>query len=153
MRRHEKSISETDIIEDIIRRSDVCRIALSNENIPYIVAMNFGYRSSPSVLYFHCANEGRKLEMIKQNSLVCFEMDTDHKIYTGKKGCDWGMRYSSVVGYGNITIISEEEAKKEGLDFIMRHYGGENEYNYNEETLKKTTLLRLDITEMSGKMG
>jgi uncharacterized protein len=153
MRRHEKSISETDIIEDIIRRSDVCRIALSNENIPYIVAMNFGYCSSPSVLYFHCANEGRKLEMIKQNSLVCFEMDTDHKIYTGKKGCDWGMRYSSVVGYGNITIISEEEAKKEGLDFIMRHYGGENEYNYNEETLKKTTLLRLDITEMSGKMG
>jgi hypothetical protein len=119
--------------------------------------MNFGYTSdSVQRLFFHCANKGRKLEMIEKNHYVCFEMDIDHKIYTrpgkdGRKGCNWGMKYRSVVGYGNISIITETEAKKTGLDFIMRHYGDENEYVYDEKVLANTTVLRLDITEMTGK--
>jgi hypothetical protein len=56
-----------------------------------------------------------------------------------------------VVGYGNISIITETEAKKTGLDFIMRHYGDENEYVYDEKVLANTIVLRLDITEMTGK--
>ncbi len=153
MRRHERNISDKRLIEEIIKRSDICRVAMANGDVPYIVCMNFGYVSTPQpCLYFHCANEGRKLDMIRKNSLVCFEMDTDHKLYPGEKGCDWGMKYSSVVGYGKISIITENEAKKQGLDILMKHYGGEDEYSYNPETLNRTTLLKLDITEMTGKM-
>jgi nitroimidazol reductase NimA-like FMN-containing flavoprotein (pyridoxamine 5'-phosphate oxidase superfamily) len=94
--------------------------------------------------------------MIRKNKFVCFEMDIDHKIYVrpgkdGRKGCNWGMKYRSVVGYGNISIITETEAKKTGLDFIMRHYGDENEYVYDEKVRANTTVLRLDITEITGK--
>ena len=67
--------------------------------------------------------------MIRKNNYVCFEMDTDHQILTaGEKGCDWGMKYRSVVGYGNISIITEKNAKTAGLNCIMKHYGGEKEY-------------------------
>jgi hypothetical protein len=157
MRRSEREVSEIEVIEEIIKKADVCRIALANDNIPYIVTMNFGYTNDPEQrLFFHCANEGRKLEMIRKNKFVCFEMDIDHKIYTrpgkdGRKGCNWGMVYRSVVGYGNISIITEREARKTGLDFIMRHYGDENEYVYDEKVLANTTVLRLDITEITGK--
>ena len=152
MRRNERNISEIKEIEDIILKSDVCRIALANENIPYIITLNFGYMGSPvRRLYFHCANEGRKLEMISRNSYVCFELDIDHQIFTGVKGCDWGMKYSSVIGYGNILILTEPDLKKEGLDCIMRHYGGDREYQYDSKVLERTTILRLDITEMTGK--
>ena len=152
MRRNERETSDIQVIEEIIGKADVCRIAIANSNIPYIVAMNFGYKGIPEkILYFHCANEGRKLEMIRQNNYVCFEMDTDHQIYNGIKGCDWGMKYSSVVGYGNISIVTENEAKKTGLNYIMSHYGGEGEYFYDEKVLERTIILRLDIKEMTGK--
>ncbi|MCX6255654.1 MAG: pyridoxamine 5'-phosphate oxidase family protein [Bacteroidia bacterium] len=152
MRRNERETSDIQVIEDIIRKADACRIALANGNIPYIVTMNFGYSHGPEPrLYFHCANEGRKLEMIRKNKYVCFEMDTDHQIFAGTKGCDWGMKYSSVVGYGNISIITEKEAKETGLNCIMTHYGGDREYFYDEKVLERTTVLRLDIEEIMGK--
>ena len=157
MRRNEREVSDIEVIEAIINKADVCRIALANDNIPYIITMNFGYTNDQEqCLYFHCANEGRKLDMIRRNNYVCFEMDIDHQIYEregrdGRKGCNWGMKYRSVVGYGNISIITEKDDKKTGLDFIMRHYGDENEYLYDEKVLANTTVLRLDITEMTGK--
>ena len=152
MRRTERNISEIQLIEDIIRKADVCRIALANDNMPYIISLNFGYTGSPERrLYFHCASEGRKLDMIRLNRFVCFEMDIDHQIYSGINGCDWGMKYSSVVGYGYISIITETEAKKAGMNYIMKHYGGEKEYSYDGKVLERTILLRLDITELTGK--
>jgi nitroimidazol reductase NimA-like FMN-containing flavoprotein (pyridoxamine 5'-phosphate oxidase superfamily) len=152
MRRNDREITDISSIEEIIGKADVCRIALANDNIPYIVTMNFGYKAAPeSVLYFHCANEGKKLDMIKKNNLVCFEMDTDHEIYKGNNGCDWGMKFSSIIGNGYISIVTEEEARKEGLDCIMKQYGGDREYNYNEKVLGRTTVLRLKIREMTGK--
>lgn len=158
MRRSEREVKDIELIDEIIKKADVCRIGLSADNVPYIVTMNFGYiRDTVQRLFFHCANEGRKLDMIRKNKYVCFEMDTDHKINLrpgtdGKKGCNWGMKYRSVVGYGNISIITENEAKKTGLDCIMNHYGGKNEYFYDEKVLAKTTVLRLDITEIAGKI-
>jgi nitroimidazol reductase NimA-like FMN-containing flavoprotein (pyridoxamine 5'-phosphate oxidase superfamily) len=153
MRRKEREVSDKDAIERIIMKSDVCRIALANDNIPYIVTMNFGYCPGPDpILYFHCANAGKKLEMIRRNNKVCFEMDTDHELYNGEKGCDWGMKYSSIIGYGEIFFVTEEEEKKEGLDCIMNHYGGEGNYLYDDNTIGRTIILRLDIKEIKGKI-
>jgi nitroimidazol reductase NimA-like FMN-containing flavoprotein (pyridoxamine 5'-phosphate oxidase superfamily) len=152
MRRSDREVSEPRAIEEIFSKADVCRIALANDNIPYIVTMNFGYEGFPvQCIYFHCAGEGRKLEMISKNNYVCFEIDTDHRLYKGKKGCDWGMKYKSIVGYGNISVITEKEAKIAGLNRIMFHYGGNSEYFYSDSILEKTTILRLDILEMTGK--
>jgi len=152
MRRNDREISGIKEVEEIIRKADVCRIAFANDNVPYIVTMNFGYANHPDQnLFFHCANEGRKLEMIRRNNYVCFEIDIDHKLFKGKKGCDWGMKYSSIIGYGNISIIREKEEKIKGLNCIMAHYGGEGEYLYDENVLEQTTILRLEIREMTGK--
>ena len=152
MRRKERQINENSDIESIILRCDVCRIAFADNNTPYIVTMNFGYqKGEKSSIYFHCAPEGRKIDLISGNNYVCFEMDTDHHLYTGEKDCDWGMNYSSVVGYGRITIVSEREEKKKGLDCIMAHYSGRKEFDYDEKVFNRTAVLRLDIEEITGK--
>jgi nitroimidazol reductase NimA-like FMN-containing flavoprotein (pyridoxamine 5'-phosphate oxidase superfamily) len=152
MRRKEREISEDEIINDIIGKTDVCRIAFAVENEPYIVTMNFGFvPEGRGILYFHCANEGRKLDMIGRNKYVCFEMDTDHKVKTGEQGCDWSMKFRSVIGYGNISKVEDKEARKRGLDCIMKQYAGEKKFTYDEKVLTRTTILRLDITEMTGK--
>ena len=152
MRRNDRLLTDITAIEEIIKKADVCRVAVANGNIPYIVTMNFGYSGGIApVIYFHCAREGRKLEMIKINNYVCFSMDTDHRIYNGENGCDWGMNYKSVVGYGNISVVDDPELRIAGLDCIMKHYGGDKKYSYNELVLSRTTILRLDIIEMTGK--
>jgi uncharacterized protein len=152
MRRKEREITKKELIEEIIKKADVCRIAMANNNIPYVVTMNFGYSGGDHpILYFHCAPVGRKLEMIKKNNYVCFEMDTDHQIYEGENGCDWGMKYSSVVGFGKISVLIDKKERVEGLSFIMAHYSDRNDFTYEEKTLERTTILKLDIEEMTGK--
>jgi len=152
MRRKEREVTEITLIEEIIYKADVCRLAIANGNIPYIITMNFGYTDIPGKrLFFHCANNGKKLDMIKQNNYVCFAMDIDHTMYKGPKGCDWGMKYSSVLGYGHISIITELESKKRGLNCIMAHYGGKGDYTYDKKVMEKTTVLQLDIIEITGK--
>ena len=152
MRKKEKEITDLPEIESIIKRCDVCRVAFANRDIPYIVTMNFGYQPGKNgTLYFHCANEGRKLEMIRKNNLVCFEMDADHDLTPGEQACDFGMHFSSIIGYGIISIITETEEKISGLDHILTHYAGHGPFTYKPDVLERTTLLKLEITEISGK--
>jgi hypothetical protein len=92
------------------------------------------------------------MEMIKKNNYVCFEMDNGHKLYKGEKGCDWGMSFRSVVGYGRILVVEEESERERGLDSIMDQYGGKGPYSYDSRLLNKTAVLRLEILEMTGKI-
>lgn len=152
IRKGEREIKEPSDIEKIISGSEVCRIALADKNIPYIVTMNFGYSGSPvSRLFFHCAREGRKIDMIRKNNYVCFQMDSDRKLIMGKEACDFSMGYSSTIGWGYIYIIDNEEEKREGLNIIMNHYTDIEEFRYEPEVLKKTLVLRLDIVYLTCK--
>lgn len=152
MRKKEKEVTQIEEIESIIGRSDVCRIAFANDNVPYLVTMNFGYTGGKKrELYFHCANEGRKLEMIRKNNMVCFEMDTDHQLYESETACDFGMKYSSVVGFGRMFIVTDEAGKKDGLNVIMKHYSGKDDFEFRDSSLNRTTILKLVIDEMTGK--
>jgi uncharacterized protein len=152
MRRKEREITGIDEIEAIISRCDVCRIALADDNLPYIVTMNFGYSGgADKKLFFHSAGDGRKIDMIRKNNYVCFEMDTDHYLKKGRKACDFSMKYSSVVGWGDIFIVNDDEEKREGLNSIMKHYTSRTEFTYKQDVFNKTTLLKLAIKTMTGK--
>jgi uncharacterized protein len=153
MRRKDREITDIQKLESIINNCDVCRVAFANGDVPYIVTMNFGYPGGTEKrIYFHCANEGRKLDMIRNNDYVCFEFDTDHILHKGNMACDFGMSFSSVVGYGHITIVIEPEEMISGFHHIMSHYVGKGEFSYDQKVLERTLVLRLDITEMTGKI-
>jgi len=152
MRRKEREITGKEEILKVIDAADVCRVSFADNNMPYIVTMNFGFRDGAEPeLFFHCAPEGRKLKMMEKNNWVCFEMDTDHEIYKGEKGCDWGMRFKSIVGYGHLAVVKDDMERRTGLDLIMDHYGGHEKHDYDEKVLGRTLILRLKIAEMSAK--
>lgn len=152
MRRKEREITGIDEIEAIILRCDVCRIALADDNIPYIVTMNFGYcGGAEKKLFFHSAGHGMKIDIIRKNNHVCFEMDTDHDLKSGREACDFNMKYSSVVGWGNIFIINDDKEKREAMNLIMEHYTSRKEFTYKEDVFNKTTILKLVIKNMTGK--
>jgi len=148
MRRKEKEITDRAVIESIVLRSSVCRLALSEDNRPYIVPLCFGYKDN--TLYFHSAREGKKLDILRKNTNVCFEFDIDHKIVEAEKACKWGMEYQSVIGYGNASVINDPESKRRAFNIIMQHYSGSS-FTYAEAALKNTVIIKVEIESMRGK--
>jgi nitroimidazol reductase NimA-like FMN-containing flavoprotein (pyridoxamine 5'-phosphate oxidase superfamily) len=152
MRKKDREIKDVKELEEILQKADVCRIAFAFNGIPYIVTMNFGCVWKDNlILYFHCAKKGKKLELMEKNNIVCFEMDIDHELVKAENACDWGMKYRSIVGLGSLESITDEEEKKKGLDCIMDHYGLIEKKEYNEKALNLTEVLKLTVTEFTGK--
>ena len=152
MRRRDREITNRQEILNILSRADICRIALHDDEYPYIVPMNFGFEDNGTlILYFHCAVEGRKLDLIRNNNNVGFEVETDTKKVTGSKACNSSIYYKSVIGCGSVEIMNSQEDKVHGLDVLMKHYTGKEGFRYEEELLNKMVVLRLTVTKISAK--
>lgn len=150
MRRKEKEITNFKEIEAIIQKTEVCRLGLAVDNTPYIVPVFFGYENN--CLYIHCAKEGRKLDMIRQNNTVCFEMEVDTKITTrDKPACQWSSTYCSVIGYGSAFILDNFQEKKLALDVIMRHYSDRTSFEYQEKAVEEVVIIKIIVEQMCGK--
>ena len=150
MRRKEQEITDNLEIEAIIQKAAVCRLGLAHNNIPYVVPVFFGYEN-PS-LYIHCAKEGRKTDLIRQNNQVCFQMDVESKIRNrDKPPCQWSASYRSVIGYGTAVFLDDFAGKKQALDIIMRHYSPQVDLDYGKDDIEKVGIIKITITSLSGK--
>ena len=149
MRRKEKAMSDPSEIESMIKKSFVCRLAMCDGHQPYLVPLCFGYKDR--VLYFHSAKAGRKLDILKKNNRVCFEFDTfPELVKKGQDGCDWGMKFQSVIGFGQVEMLEDEAAKRKALNVIMGQYG-DGHFHYDDAKVKITTVFCVRIEEMTGK--
>ena len=149
MRRKDKEITDKNEIEMIMSKANVCRIALSDGNMPYIVPVNFGYKDN--CLYIHSATEGKKIEIIKKNYNVCFEMDINHEIVQGKSACHTTTKYHSVIGYGKAHIINNFDEKNKAVNIIIDHYLPDISHEYSEKSLKRIVIIKVEIELMTGK--
>ena len=149
MRKADREIRDRAAVWAIMAEALVCRIGLSDDRAPYVVPMNFGL--GENCLYLHCAKEGRKLDILRKNDRVCFEMDLLREIRKGLQACGWGARYDSVIGIGRAVFVADPAEKRAALDRIMDHYGAEGPFFYPDETLAQTVVIRIDIESISGK--
>ena len=152
MRQHLREITDPMSLIAILDGCDVCRIGLCDHDRPYIVPVNFGYAwpDSGLDLYVHGATEGRKIDIIRQNNLVCFEMDWQHELKLADQACGCSMNFESLIGEGTIEILANQDEKQYGLDRIMAHYG-RKDCTYDDRILDRTCVLRLHVSWMTGK--
>ncbi|MGM0428212.1 MAG: pyridoxamine 5'-phosphate oxidase family protein [Thermodesulfobacteriota bacterium] len=148
MRKREKEIQDRSEIEAILDKAQVCRLALSDDNRPYMVPLNFGYKDN--CLYFHTGRTGKKIDILKRNNSVCFQVDVDLEVVESDNPCDWNMNYRSVIGHGRAVFLEDPAEKKHALDIIVEHYGAAKN-DYDEARLKRLTLIKVDIERMTGK--
>lgn len=151
MRRHDKEIKDPLIIEDILNRSELCRIGLVEDGMAYIVPMNYGYANG--TIYMHSAPNGRKMEILKQNSRVSFEIEFSGDVVRRDEACRWTTKYRSIMGHGTVAIITDPEIKRYGMDIIMRKYGFEGEIKYDDASLSRMIILELKIDAVQGKQS
>jgi len=148
MRRAEREIKDKRAIEEILRRAMVCRLGLCDGDMPYVVPLSFGYEDN--CLYFHSATEGRKIEIIKDNPNVCFEVDVDQDVTRMDTACNWEMKYRSVIGFGKAHIVDDLEEKRRALNIIVKHYSGDP-HEYPESALGDVAVFKIEVESMTGK--
>jgi uncharacterized protein len=148
MRRKEKEVLDTELIEFVLQKAELCRVAFSDNDQPYLVPLSFGYE--PGFLYFHSALEGRKLDMLAHNPRVCFEVEYGCKLVRTETPCNFTVHFASVIGFGTASPILDPTRKAHGLDLIVRHYGAVPP-TYSEEALRKLAVVQIKIDEMTCK--
>ena len=151
MRRKDREITNFNEMIEIIKKCDSCVLALNDEGFPYLVPMNFGMdiEDGQLYLYFHCAKEGRKLELIQKDNRASFEMDCEHKLILQEEEMECSMGYASVIGQGIIEFVAEED-KFDALKILMGQYRS-RDFKFDTGMLGVTTVLKMKVLNMTGK--
>ena len=149
MRKSRQEITDRRTLEAILGNQVICRLALLDGQRPYMVPVNYGYRDG--CLYIHSAPEGKKIDLLRENHEVCFEVEDQVEITKGELACDWSTRYRSVMGYGTVEILSDEASKQQGLEILMAQHGAPELRESDPGNMERMVILKIRITSMSGK--
>ena len=122
MRKAQREIKDFDKIIDIIERCQTVRLGLNGGDYPYIVPLSFGYKAGDGRLtvYFHCATEGKKIDLIAADGRVCLEWDILHGY--AETGHSVTADYESVMAFGHAERCEGGE-KIEGIRLLLEHTG------------------------------
>ena len=153
MRKSKKEIKDRAVIAGLLNTCHVGRLGTNSRNgYPMIKPLNFAYINDR--IYFHTAKEGEKIEDIKKDSRVCFEVDLPVRYVRGTADnpCKAAYRYRSVIILGRAHIVEDHDERILGLSALMKKYQPEGGYgDFLKEKLDITGVVRIDIEEMVGK--
>ncbi len=150
MRRKNKEIKDPKLIEEILSNSVICRLGIITDDVPYIVPVNYGYKDN--IIYIHSAPEGRKIDLLKKNKRVSFEIECDNEIIRTGESCDCTTKFRSLMGTGTVEIVTDYDEKIEGLDILMKQHG-KHENSYNNKLVDFALVLKLMIEDVTGKQS
>ena len=95
-----------DEMERLLEKCSCGRLGLNFQNEPYVVPVTYKYDQGR--IFFHSAKQGKKVDFIKNNNRVCFEVDE----LQGDLG------WATVICYGTVTLREDIEAKKEFFEVV-----------------------------------
>ena len=154
MRRKDREVTDPVRIREIIAACDCCRLGLCDGDRAYIIPLDFGFVENQGryAFYFHGAQEGRKIDLIRKTGWAAFEMDCGHEWVLGETAQQTTSRFQSVMGGGPVTLVETEEEKRRGLLAIMAHVTGRDRWEIGRAALEKTQVFRLDVEELTCKV-
>ncbi len=152
MTRRERQVTDIDEIVKILDKSKVLHLGLVDDDEPYVVPMNYGYEfvDGKMVVYLHGARRGRKLDVIRKNPKVFFELECDIVPFEGEVACKYGITYASVMGRGIAEIVEDPEIKMHGLSVLMKTQTGKD-FTFDEKLVSVVSVIRIDVAEFTAK--
>ena len=152
MTKRELQITDQNQIARILDAGKVLHLGLAVDNEPYVVPMNYGYTLQDGKLtfYLHSALRGKKLDMIRANPRVFFEVDCDRTPFEGKVACQYGLSYSSVMGRGTATLVEDVEEKKQAMALLMKTQTGKD-FAFEDRLVSIVAVIRIDAAEYTAK--
>ena len=150
--KREREVTDMEEIISILDKSKVLHLGLVDGDEPYVVPMNYGYlmEEGRMTVYLHGALKGRKLDVMRANPKVFFELDCDIVPFEGKTACNYGITYASVMGRGKAVIVEDMEEKKKGLAVLMKTQTG-RDFDINEKMAAVVSVIRIDVSDFTAK--
>lgn len=149
VRRKDREITDSAVLKQVLKSTKYVTVALCMGDEPYLVSLSHGYDEEHNCLYFHCADEGKKLVYLKANSKVWGQAVEDYGV---TDECDYA--YKSVHFKGTMSLISSLEEKQHAMEVLVRQLSATPEEKLAKikpEKLARTTIGKIGITYMSGK--
>jgi len=152
MEKKEREILDKRIYLEILKNGKFSTISMCRNDEPYIVTLSYGFDEINNCLYFHSAQNGLKLEFLKENQKVCGTILED--LGYVKRACSH--KYRSIVFWGDMTFVEILDEKKHAFDIMLTHLEDnpsklKKRFFKSEESYKNTCLLKLEIHLITGK--
>ena len=151
-------IKSKEKITQFLNQQDTGRIcSIDKDGCPQIIPMNFVYVND--AIYMHSHTKGEKLENIKKNSKVGFEVDQSLEFlpsyFTDPKDASQAdTLYISVVIKGSGSIVSDRNEKTIALNALMKKYqpeGGYESIKPEMEVVDEVAIIKVVPATMRGK--
>ena len=152
MRQAKKEIKDYAVMTGLLEKCHVGRLGTNGaDGYPVVKPLNFAYHSEK--IYFHCALEGEKIEDIKKDHRVCFEVDLPIALVKSRgEPCRAEYLYRSVILKGRAHIVEDPDERLQALKLLMQKYQPDGGYGgFLPEKLRITGVVRIDIEQMTGK--
>ena len=151
IRRKEKAISDEAEMLEILEQAQYITIAMCSDNEPYLVTMSHGYDRDNHCIYFHCAREGKKIDILNQNNVIWGQALIDQGYVQG--ACDH--LYATTQFKGRVSFIENIPEKQHALTVMIKSLDSNPEdvieKQLTEKAVSRVMIGRIDIDYMSGK--
>jgi nitroimidazol reductase NimA-like FMN-containing flavoprotein (pyridoxamine 5'-phosphate oxidase superfamily) len=154
--RHSEYARDEQWIVHFLNQAEVGHIATRDSNQPYITPTLFWYSPEQHEIYFHSNITGQVRSNIEHNPEVCFEVSRVGKLLPSNLALEFSIQYQSVIAFGKVRIIENDEEKKRFLYGLIEKYfpGMEPGVHYRPITdneLRRTSVYAITIDKWSGK--
>lgn len=151
MRRSERCVDDLDKIYDILFRCDTVTLGFNTEDAPYLIPMTFAcnIEDGKIAIYFHCAQGGRKYEILSRDNRVSVEGHLYYKTVPENGGIT--AKYESVTGWGYAEKLETREDKIAAFKLMLDHYKQSGFPAESCKGLAACDVFRITMTEICGK--
>lgn len=151
IRRKEKAIESKEEMIAILEKSKYVTIAMCEDNVPYLVTLSHGFDREKNCIYFHCAQEGKKVDILSKHNTIWGQAIEDHGYAEGS--CDH--LYATTQFNGKVTFIEDVKEKEHALRIMINSLEPNpqsvTDEQITERSVQRVNIGRIDIDFMSGK--
>jgi nitroimidazol reductase NimA-like FMN-containing flavoprotein (pyridoxamine 5'-phosphate oxidase superfamily) len=151
IRRKEKEIRDKNEMLSILESAEYITLAMCAGSEPYLVTLSHGYDRERHCIYFHCAKEGKKIDVLKTNNVVWGQALLDKGYIHG--ACDH--LYATAQFKGRVTLIEDLREKRHALEVMINALEKDPqkvmEEQLTDKSIRDVHIGRIDIDDVSGK--
>lgn len=151
MRRKDKEIVDVNEMKSILKEAKYVTLGMCLHDEPYVVTLSHGYDEERNCIYFHCAAEGKKIDILQKNNRVWGQALVDRGYVQG--ACDH--LFATTQFSGRVAFIEDHLEKKRALKVLIRSLEDKPEEIMKKQLLmqsiQKVRIGRIEIGFMSGK--
>jgi uncharacterized protein len=143
-------IHKREEIDAILKQCKTCYVAMSDNNVPYVLPMNFGIDGDRIIL--HSAREGRMWETIKKNPKICINWTLGEELVwqDAQVGCSYRMKSKSVIVEGLAEIVDDCNEKERLFKQFMTQYS-DLPFKFNAPSIINVGVLTVTFKKMTAK--